>query len=223
LNGSVPMERIDDMVTRIVATWYQVGQDKWPEGGPNFSSWTYEEVGKIHEGSPSDKTTGVVNKYVSVPGNHHTIALNIAAEGTVLVKNEGNILPLNRKGWKEHEIASQGQTKFRVGIFGEDARLSRNGINSCEDQSCNDGTLASGWGSGAASFPYLREPLSDLKMAWDSSNDAVYVTDWPENKLPKQKEILEDQDLCVVFANSDAGEGMQKWSGMFIIRVSCGG
>lgn len=25
LNGTVPMNRLDDMVTRIVATWYQMG------------------------------------------------------------------------------------------------------------------------------------------------------------------------------------------------------
>jgi len=211
LNGSVPMERIDDMVTRIVAAWYQVGQDKWTQDGPNFSSWTYEEVGKIHEGSPSDKTTGVVNKFVDAQANHHKLARQIAAEGTVLVKNEGNILPLDRNGWNSDDLADKGDTKFRVGIFGEDARLSRDGINACDDQHCNDGTLASGWGSGAANFPYLVDPLSALQRSWNDAS--VYVTDWPENKLPKEKEIVEDQDLCIVFANSDAGEGFQKWSG----------
>ena len=28
LNGSVLVDRLNDMVTRIVATWYQMGQDK---------------------------------------------------------------------------------------------------------------------------------------------------------------------------------------------------
>lgn len=27
LNGSLPLTRLDDMVTRVVATWYQLGQD----------------------------------------------------------------------------------------------------------------------------------------------------------------------------------------------------
>lgn len=44
LNSSVPMERLNDMVTRIVAAWYHLKQDTWErpppegEGGPNFSS-----------------------------------------------------------------------------------------------------------------------------------------------------------------------------------------
>lgn len=220
LNGSVPLERIDDMVTRIVAAWYQVGQDKWPlpppdgDGGPNFSSWTNERIGKLHVGSPSDTDTGVVNQFVNVQGEgddfHGNLARRVAAEGTVLVKNADNLLPLDRNGWNEEDRAGK-ETKFRVGIFGEDARLSHDGINACDDQGCNDGTLASGWGSGAANFSYLIDPLSALRKAFN--DDSVYVTDWPENKLPGQKEILEDQDLCIVFANSDAGEGYMKWKG----------
>ena len=206
LNGSVPIERLDDMVTRVVASWYQVGQDKWSDDGPNFSSWTNDEVGKLHEGSPSDKTMGIVNKFVNAQGDHKDVVRKVAAEGTVLVKNEGDVLPLNRKG---HTNGSKRQTKLRVAVFGEDARLPHDGINKCPDQSCNDGTLASGWGSGAVDFPYIVAPLSSIRSAFDK--DSVYVTDWQENKLPKQKEIVEDQDLCIVFVNSDAGEGYLKW------------
>lgn len=220
LNGSVPVDRVDDMVTRVVAAWYQVGQDKWAlpppdgDGGPNFSSWTNETIGKIYEGSPSDDTKGVVNKFINVQGEgkdfHGNLVRKIAAEGTVLLKNEGNILPLARDGWQEHEKADK-KTKFRVGIFGEDARLSHGGVNSCKDQHCNEGTLASGWGSGAVEFPYLIEPLSALREAFN--NESVYVTDWLENKLPKEQQILEEQDLCIVFANADAGEGYLAWAG----------
>ncbi|KAJ4364234.1 hypothetical protein N0V95_000856 [Ascochyta clinopodiicola] len=206
LNGSVPMDRVDDMVTRVVASWYQVGQDKWSDEGPNFSSWTNDKIGKLHEGSPSDKTMGVVNHFVNPQGDHKDVVRKVAAEGTVLVKNEDKLLPLSRKGLEK----AKRQTKYRVAVFGEDARLPHNGINKCPDQSCNDGTLASGWGSGAVDFPYLVEPMSAIRSAFDE--ESVYVTDWLENKLPKQKEIVEDQDLCIVFVNSDAGEGYLKWA-----------
>ncbi|KAF2130834.1 glycoside hydrolase family 3 protein [Dothidotthia symphoricarpi CBS 119687] len=212
LNGSVLVERLDDMVTRIVASWYQVGQDKWENEGPNFSSWTNDRIGKLHEGSPSDETTGVVNQHINVQGEgkdfHGNLVRQIAAEGTVMVKNEGDLLPLSRKGRKDGQAVA-GQTKYRVGVFGEDARLPRDGINKCPDQSCNEGTLASGWGSGAVDYPYLIEPMSAIRSAFD--NGSVFVTDWLENKLPKQKEIVQDQDLCIVFVNSDAGEGYLKW------------
>jgi beta-glucosidase len=210
LNGSVPMGRLDDMATRVVASWYQVGQDKWPEdSGPNFSSWTNEKIGKLHEGSPSDTSMGVVNQFVNAQGEgkdaHSHIVRRVAAEGTVLLKNEGKLLPLDRKGWKK----GKRQTKYRVGVFGEDARLPHAGINNCPDQSCNEGTLASGWGSGAVNFSYIVEPMSAIREAFDK--DSVYVTDWLENKLPSQKVILEDQDLCIVFANADAGEGFEHY------------
>jgi beta-glucosidase len=212
LNGSVPIDRVDDMVTRVVASWYQVGQDKWnADEGPNFSSWTNDRVGKLHEGSPSDKATGVVNQWINTQGEgddfHGHLARRVAAEGTVLLKNEGKLLPLDRKGWKSGH--GKRQTKYRVGVFGEDARLSHDGINHCPDQSCNDGTLVSGWGSGAADMPYLIEPVSAIRKAFN--NESVYVTDWLENKLPKQKVILQDQDLCIVFANADAGEGFEHY------------
>lgn len=212
LNGSVPMDRIDDMVTRVVASWYQLGQDKWGEEGPNFSSWTKDRVGKLHQGSPSDHSEGVVNKFVNAQGEgrdaHRHLVRRIAAEGTVLLKNEGSILPLDRRGWKL-KSNDKPQIKYRVGIFGEDARLPHQGINHCPDQSCNDGTLASGWGSGAADFPYLVEPVSAIREAF--ANETVYVTDWLENKLPAQREILQNQDLCIVFANADAGEGFETY------------
>lgn len=212
LNGSVPIDRVDDMVTRVVASWFQVGQDKWDSEGPNFSSWTNDRIGKLHQGSPSDTATGVVNKFVNAQGEgkeaHGYIVRRVAAEGTVLVKNKGRALPLDRRGWKQAS-GDQNRPKFRVGIFGEDARLPHEGINHCPDQSCNDGTLASGWGSGAVNFTYLVEPMSAIREAFD--NTTVYVTDWLENKLPGQKEILEEQDLCIVFANADAGEGYQRY------------
>ncbi|KAF2753427.1 beta-glucosidase-like protein [Pseudovirgaria hyperparasitica] len=228
LNGSVPTSRLDDMVTRIVAAWYQMGQDnqdKWPqppEGGPNFSSWTNEETGKIHPGS-DDETTAVVNKFVNaqkvddpVGNTHGQLARQVAAAGHVVLKNEDDILPLPRKGWNGDDV-DEG-VKSRVGIFGEDARVNANGPNSCNDRGCNEGTLAQGWGSGTVEFPYLSDPLSAIRDAFDE--DTVYVTNWPKNELPKkERQIVEDQDVCIVFANADAGEGFIKANGIAADRT----
>jgi beta-glucosidase len=64
LNTSVPMDRLNDMVTRIVASWFHFRQDLW-KGGPNFSSWTNETMGRLHPGSPDDDSWEVVNHFVS--------------------------------------------------------------------------------------------------------------------------------------------------------------
>lgn len=220
LNGSLPIERLNDMVTRTVAAWYQVGQDdetKWPkpppdgDGGPNFSSWTDDKIGRLHHAS-DDETTAVVNKFIDVQGkgnaSHSIIARKVAAEGTVLVKNEDGLLPLSRSGGKK----AAGIAKYRVGIFGEDAGPGK-GANICVDRGCNQGTLASGWGSGAVEFPHLITPVDALRSAFD--HKFVEVTSkLDDDVLLKSSSPLLNQDLCMVFVNSDAGEGYLSWNGI---------
>ncbi|KAE8151709.1 putative beta-glucosidase E [Aspergillus avenaceus] len=196
LNTSIPMERLNDMVTRIVAAWYHLGQDQWerppPEGngGPNFSSWRDDQVGWWQEGSP-DGGYGIVNKYVDAGAGHGEIARKVAAEGIVLVKNENNTLPLNRFT----------PTGYRVGIYGDDAGPAL-GPNACPDRGCNQGTLATGWGSGTVEFPYLVAPLEALEAAWQTN---VEVTPYLRNMVTPTD--ADDKDLCLVFANADSGEG----------------
>lgn len=200
LNTSVPMERLNDMVTRIVAAWYHFRQDLWKERGPNFSSWTDEKMGKLHPGSPDDDSLEEVNKFVNAQVSprsklHSTIARQVAAEGTVLLKNVDNTLPLSR-------TVSRPHGKYRVGVYGEDAGPGK-GPNACDDRGCNQGTLASGWGSGAVEFPYLVSPWEALETAW--STETVDVRSYMSNNIAY--EDLVEQDLCLVFANSDSGEG----------------
>ncbi|KAI1907529.1 hypothetical protein LOZ61_006076 [Ophidiomyces ophidiicola] len=206
LNTSVPMERINDMATRIVAAWYQMKQDTWPkpapegDGGPNFSSWTRAKVGRLHEGSDDKDAVGVVNKFVNAQGEgddaHGLLARRIAAESTILLKNEDNILPLSRDG------NSRDNATYRVGIYGEDAGPGK-GPNFCLDRACNQGTLGSGWGSGAVEFPYLITPGKALSQTFN--NASVKVSLHYENEISDVD--LKDKELCIVFVNSNGGEG----------------
>lgn len=210
LNTSVPVERLDDMVKRVVASWYQLGQDKWekhpPEGkgGPNFSSFTKEKVGRLHPASNSNEE-GVVNQFVDVQGGtdgeppHKRLARRVAAEGTVLVKND-NVLPLSRN------------MSAVIAIVGEDAGPGA-GPNACADRGCNQGTLGSGWGSGASEFPYLVDPASGLQSA--IKNGSIKLQKYLRNNLDQTTlDNLKKVDMCIVFANSNGGEGFVAWNGI---------
>lgn len=76
-DGSVPQSRLDDMVTRILAAWYLVGQD---QGYPPvaFSSWN---GGKAN---------------VDVTADHGTVARAVARDSIVLLKNGHGTLPLRK-------------------------------------------------------------------------------------------------------------------------------
>ncbi|OAT09586.1 beta-glucosidase [Blastomyces gilchristii SLH14081] len=211
LNTSVPMDRLNDMATRVVASWYQLKQDSWakppPDGdeGPNFSSWTHDRIGRLHQGSPDDDAKCVVNQYINAQGEgddaHGPLAREIAAEATILLKNENGFLPLSRDG------PGLSDEKYRIGIYGEDAGAG-DGPNACADRACNQGTLASGWGSGAVDFPYLITPWKALSRAFNNKSTTVsgYLTN---DRTPP--EDMRDKDLCLVFANADSGEGFASW------------
>ncbi|KAF2205249.1 hypothetical protein GQ43DRAFT_446133 [Delitschia confertaspora ATCC 74209] len=169
-SNQVPQSRLDDMVRRILAAWYLVGQDK---GYPTatFNSW---KIG-THD----------------VQGNHKTVARAIARDGIVLLKNTDNALPLKKPK--------------SVAIIGSDAIVNPKGMNSCVDRGCNDGTLAMGWGSGTAEFPYLVAPLDAIKA--QAQKDGTTVTSSTTDSTSSGASAAQNAEYAIVFITADAGEG----------------
>lgn len=190
LNGTIPEWRLDDMATRIMAAFYRIrGQN--PAITPNFHSWAKGTYGFQHDLAQEGYT--LVNQHVDVRKEHGNLIRQIGAASTVLLKNTKNVLPLN------------GRNRMTA-VFGEDAGNNREGPNGCGDRGCNHGTLAMGWGSGTANFPYLVTPETAIQNEivshfgrFESITDNFAGT--------KVNGLAAQADVAIVFVNADSGEG----------------
>jgi beta-glucosidase len=190
LNGTVPAYRIDDMAMRIMAAFFKVGQTVEGLGPINMDSWTSDTHGFLHA-SVSDGWQQV-NWHVDVQADHGNLIREIGGKSTVLLKNEG-ALPLKKP-------------KF-LAVIGEDAGPNPLGPNGCGDRGCNKGTLAMGWGSGTANFPYLSTPLEALNQ--QAIEDHTRLEAVLDNYASDTISALVKQDsvTALVFVNADSGEG----------------
>ncbi|KAI9485708.1 MAG: glycoside hydrolase superfamily [Benjaminiella poitrasii] len=172
--GRVSEARVTDMAMRIVASWYKLGQD---QGFPevNFDSFKSER-----------------GQHVDVQGNHKQQIRQLAASSTVLLRNEDNILPLSESRIK------------KLAIIGSDAGPNPMGLNACADHGCNNGTLAQGWGSGVASFPYLITPLEGIRNR--AGNNMVIAAHLRDDDTETAARYASEADIALVFANADSGE-----------------
>jgi beta-glucosidase len=192
-NGSVPGWRIDDMATRVMAAYYKVGQDR-TDIPINFDSWTLDTFGFLHYLVSKDYT--LVNQHVDVRhdpkiGSHTALAREVATKSIVLLKNVNGTLPLV----KPRQIA----------VIGEDAGEAPYGPNGCPDRGCDSGTLAMGWGSGTANFPYLITPLTGIQN--QAVLDGSVLSSVTDNYAYLQiNATVSRAEVAIVFVNADSGE-----------------
>ncbi|KAH8815729.1 beta-glucosidase 1 precursor [Xylogone sp. PMI_703] len=191
VNGTMPEWRLDDMAMRIMAAYFKVGRTLETEPQINFDSWTLDTYGPVHWAA--GKGVQQINFHVDVRADHASVIRNIAARGTVLLKNVNNALPLNKP-------------KF-IGVFGEDAGPNPGGPNACGDRGCDDGTLGMAWGSGSSNFPYLVTP--DTALQTQALSDGSRYESIFDNWASAQIQALAAQDnlTALVFVNADSGEG----------------
>ncbi|EMD01113.1 glycoside hydrolase family 3 protein [Baudoinia panamericana UAMH 10762] len=195
LNGTVPQWRLDDMCVRIMAAWYYVDREnnQVPDA-PNFSAWTTDTFGYQHFYAREAYTQ--INWHVDVRDNHAQEIRAQAAAGTVVLMNKGS-LPLT------------GKEKLTA-VFGSDASENQYGPNGCPDRGCDMGTLAMGWGSGTANFPYLVTPLEAIKAQVLSNGGAIedVIDDYAYGQMTGlARRVTQVGGACIAFGNADAGEG----------------
>ncbi|KAL6307374.1 beta-glucosidase [Sparassis latifolia] len=176
-NGTIPLSRLDDMATRIIASYYFLDQAYWYPNVSFNAFYPYDETQNLH---------------VDVEADHYKLVREIGAQGAVLLKNTNGALPLN----KPRSIV----------LIGEDAGDAPMGPNGYSDRGGDDGVLAMGWGSGTDNYPYLISPLDAIqeRAREDGTTVSWWLLDW---NTAGAAQAAVQFDAAIVFANADSGEG----------------
>lgn len=193
LNGTIPEDRLNDMATRILASYFAVGSN---HTGPNFHVNSKKTYDYEHINSKTGEGYGniiMVNEHVD-PRNEFTdkVAFQSAVEGIVLLKNEDNALPL--------------KNYTKLAILGEAGGVSPSGFN-CYFGSCIGGAPPSGYGSGAGSPSKFISPAEALGARCRNENiqyDFV-SSSWDLSDSMDRAELAE---ASIIFVASIAGEAV---------------
>lgn len=204
-NGSVPETRIDDMVIRTIASWYQFGQDQdFPQPGIGMAP----DLTKAHR---------IVDARNS---SFRSTLFDGAIEGHVLVKNIRSALPLKQPkllsifGYSAKNpdqnnpsgglspwlwgAESFSWTEFGAGFFGWGGETGKTAI-------AFNGTLYSGGGSGATSKSLVVSPFDALVQQAYDDGTALF---WDfESGNPSVNPV---SDACLVIGNAYATEGADR-------------
>jgi beta-glucosidase len=120
-NRTIPETRVDDMATRILASWYFLGQDS-----PNYPTTNFNAFFHLDEAT---------NEHIDVQDNHGELVREIDRNSIVLLKNVNGTLPLKMP----RKLVLIGSDAGPARIAGPNVFVPPNGV---------DGVLAVGWGSG---------------------------------------------------------------------------
>ncbi|KAH0833831.1 glycoside hydrolase family 3 protein [Lanmaoa asiatica] len=182
MNNTISLARLDDMATRIVAAWYYMHQDQdYPQ--TTINSWNINDP---------------INQQVNALSDHINVVRGVAAGGIVLLKNDG-VLPLKKPK--------------SIVLVGSDAAPPESGPNEYPDQGGDPtGVLAMGWGSGWISFfsgadllGFFCQPYEAIQ-ARARVDQTIFSWDFDNWNLNNAASAVVDQEVAIVFVNSDSGE-----------------
>ncbi|CAO2651774.1 Nn.00g000570.m01.CDS01 [Neocucurbitaria sp. VM-36] len=214
-NGTLPVERVDDMVLRILTPYFFLNQDVDfpPVDGYTPNIGFYPQANFVY-----NFTLGPI---VDVREEEHAkLIRDLGAAGTVLLKNINASLPLKRPK--------------NIGVFGNDAADFTQGQYSLSLSSgiangdYDIGTLAVGGGSGTGRFTYVVPPLDAIKSRAQSygalvqyiTNNAAIVDGGLSSLAPLPL------DVCIVFLKSWASEGADRttliaeWNSTLVVETT---
>ena len=152
--GNITMATINGMVHRILRTMFAIGLFDYPTTG-----------------SPSNNVASSV---------HAQFALQEAEQGTVLLKNDQNILPLDSSKIKS------------IAVIGADASTS---------------PMVVGGGSASVKTPYVITPLQGIQKRAGSSITVQYADGSNQSQTTQ---VASSADVAIVFVNDTEAEGSDR-------------
>ncbi|KAJ5054593.1 uncharacterized protein L3040_000863 [Drepanopeziza brunnea f. sp. 'multigermtubi'] len=183
-NGSITIDRLDDMVTRTLAAWYLLDQN------------TALPQAQIY--SPT-----VQHPILDVRGDHDKLIREVGAAGHVLVKNVNNTLPLKSPryvsifGYDGELKPVPWSTPTRYG-GGYDVNFGWETFN---------GTLIVGGGSGSNTPPYVISPFKAIQDRVIADRGMLRWDFYSQNPVPEA-----NTEVVLVFINAYASEQFDRLS-----------
>ncbi|KAJ3570123.1 hypothetical protein NP233_g4610 [Leucocoprinus birnbaumii] len=187
-SGAVTQARLNQMVSRILAAWYRLGQDS---GYP-----------PVNFDSQKPDGTGPRNEDVNVrTAEHTTLVREIGSASAVLLKNNRTITDGTPTGTTVRGLPLAQSRIKTIAVVGQDAKMPN---QNCGDlNECNDGTMSVGWGSGSNSLEFIVPPIDAITSFVGSS---ATITSSLSNDLDAGAKAAAGKDACLVFANAMSGE-----------------
>lgn len=196
-NGTVAEERVTDMATRIVASWYLVGQDNFPEPGIGMRNLT-EPHELVDARSPDSKP----------------VLMDGAITGHVLLKNTNNALPFKGKQKMLSVFgydAALPETKntdvlFQLGYYSSpEMAQAVLGTEAHFDQAARGGTIISGGRAAATAPSYIIDPLNAIQQR--ALEDDTWIN-WDTKSFDPP--VNPASNACLVFINAISTEGWDR-------------
>ncbi|KAJ9266118.1 CAZyme family GH3 [Paecilomyces variotii] len=212
-NGSLAQSRLDDMVTRIVATWYKYAE--------------FEEPGR---GIPVDLLAPHAITDARDPASKATIFQG-AVEGHVLVKNVNGALPIQKPNFLSlfgyDAVAASRNTMdnvtFSLWQMGLDNSLVYPNGSAVDDVTLEyiflssaaagesgpavalNGTIFTGAGSGSITPSYIDAPFDAFQR--QAYEDGTYLA-WDFSS--QNPSVNQGSEACLVFINAQSSEGWDR-------------
>ncbi|RDW61487.1 putative beta-glucosidase-related glycosidase [Coleophoma crateriformis] len=181
-NGSVSIDRLDDMVTRQLAAFYFLGQNE-----------SYPQA-NIYSGL-------VQHPVLDVRGDHDKIIREIGAAGHVLVKNVNESLPLKAP---RHVSIFGYDAEVKANPWTNPARFG-GGYEVNFGWETFNGTMITAGGSGSNTPPYVISPFKAIQDRVIADRGTVR---WDFFSVDPTVEA--STDVCLVFINAYASESFDR-------------